>query len=284
MDESHIESFVDETTFKKILHYLSSEKALNVNAFKESYLKRRIYFRAIALRLPNINAYWQYLITNEAEVDKFKDLLTVNVTSFFRNPEVFDTLKRYVIPELLEQKQKNKEKFIKILSIGCASGEEPYSVAIMLKENFDQEIKIIKPYILGIDFDSQSINCARLGVYEIQKVANLSDSLKKKYFGIIDNRHCQLSLDIRSMVIFRQDDIFMRDLKKFWDIIFCRNVLIYIKPQSQDVLLTKIIYACREGGYLVLGKSEGLVGKLRSFFFPKYPKERIYVKRRVYES
>lgn len=284
MDESHIESFVDESTFRKILHYLSSEKAINVNAFKENYLKRRIYFRALALKFQNINAYWQYLISNDAEVKKFRDILTVNVTSFFRNPEVFDTIKRNILPELFDSKQKNKEKFLKILSIGCASGEEPYSMAIILKEHFSEETKVVKPYILGIDFDNQSINQARFGVYETQKLANISETLKKKYFGIIDNRHYELKPEVKNMVIFRQDDIFLRDLKKFWDIIFCRNVLIYIKQQSQEVLLTKIISACREGGYLVLGKSEGLIGKLRTFFYPKYPKERIYVKRRVYES
>lgn len=284
MDESHIESFVDESTFRKILHYLSSEKAINVNAFKENYLKRRIYFRAIALKFQDINAYWHYLISNDAEIEKFRDILTVNVTSFFRNPEVFDTIKRNLLPELFDFKLKNKEKFIKILSIGCASGEEPYSIAITLKEYFSEEIKVIKPYILGIDFDNQSINQARFGVYEMQKVAGVSENLKKRYFGMIDNRHYEIKPEVKNMVIFRQDDMFLRDLKKFWDIIFCRNVLIYINPESQVVLLTKIISACREGGYLVLGKSEGLIGKLRSYFYPKYPKERIYVKRRVYES
>ncbi len=284
MDESHIAQFVDENSFRKIVRYLSHEKAINVHSFKENYLKRRIYFRAQALRLSNIEDYWHYLISNESEVEKFRDVLTINVTSFFRNPEVFETLKRHVIPHILEQKKAMGERFIKILSIGCASGEEPYSVAILLKENFAEEIKTVKPYILGIDFDKKSIILANTGIYEVQKVSGLPETIKKKYFAIIDERRYKISDEIKNMVIFRQEDIFMKDLRKYWDIVFCRNVLIYIKPQSQEQLLNCIISSCRTGSYLVLGKSEGLVGKLRSHFFAKYPKERIYVKRSGYES
>lgn len=284
MFDKQINEFIDDVTFNKIIHYLSCGKGINLSSFKVNYLKRRIYFRAVALRFTEINAYWQYLIVNESEVNRFRDLLTVNVTSFFRNPDVFDTIKRHVIPDVFKEKQDNKEKFIKILSIGCATGEEPYSIAIILKEHFSEEMKIVKPYILGIDFDSQSIIHAQNGIYENQKVANLPDVLKKKYFAIIDYRHYKIKEEIRNMVIFRQDDIFMKDLKKFWDIVFCRNVMIYINSQSQEILLNKIVSASKTGSYLVLGKSEGLFGKLRAFYYPKYPKERIYIKRRVYES
>lgn len=284
MFENQINAFIDDATFNKILHYLSHEKGINISSFKLNYLKRRIYFRAIALKFSDIHGYWQYLITNEAEVNKFRDLLTVNVTSFFRNPDVFETLKRHVLPEIFREKLENREKFIKILSIGCATGEEPYSVAIILKEYFSEEIKTVKPYILGIDFDNQSIIQAQNAIYETQKIANVSEIIKKKYFAIIDYKHYKLDEEIRNFVIFRQDDIFLRDIKKFWDVVFCRNVMIYINTHSQEFLLNKIINATKAGSYLVLGKSEGLIGKLRTFYYPKYPKERIYVKRRVYES
>lgn len=284
MYDEKINDFVKDEIFDKIVHYLSQVKGINISSFKPNYLKRRIYFRALSLKLKDINAYWHYLVTNDEEINKLKDILTINVTSFFRNPEVFERLREDVIPAILKEKQKSKEKFLKILSIGCASGEEPYSVALILKEYFQEEIKSVKPYIVGIDFDKKSIIQAQNAIYDVQKIMTVPEVLKKKYFVIIDYRHFKLSDDIRNMVIFRHDDIFMRDLKMFWDIIFCRNVLIYLNPSHQEVLLNKIISACKQGSYLILGKSEGLFGRLRTSFFSKYPKERIYVKRSLYES
>lgn len=284
MDDNVVRTFVEDVIFQKIVHFLSVEKNINVSFFKENYLKRRIYFRAISLKFNDIESYWRYLMKNEEEVNKFRDLLTVNVTSFFRNPEVFNTITSDILPALFRKKCECKEKFIKILSIGCATGEEPYSIAMILKEYFAEEIETVKPYILGIDFDNASINYARTGVYEAQKISAVPEVLKKKYFDIIDNRYYKLSSDIMKMVIFREGDVFMKDIKMLWDVIFCRNVLIYINSQAQEKLLQKIISACRVEGYLILGKSEGLIGKLRSFFIPKYPRERIYLKRRVYES
>lgn len=284
INENIVNSFVNDDVFNKIVSFLTVQKSLNLSFFKQTYLKRRIYFRAIALKFSDINEYFKFLIFSEEEVNKFRDILTVNVTSFFRNPEVFDVLKNKVLPEIFAQKSFNKERFIKILSVGCASGEEPYSIAIILKEYFSEEIKVVKPYILGIDFDKESINHAVVGVFEQQKILNVPNVIKKKYFSIIGYKHYSIDMEIKKMVIFRQEDIFAKDLKKFWDIVLCRNVLIYINPESQEILLDKIISACREGSYLVLGKSEGLVGKLRNSFVPKFPKERIYVKRRKYES
>ncbi|MCX7991423.1 MAG: protein-glutamate O-methyltransferase CheR [Proteobacteria bacterium] len=278
ISESSVESFIDDEWYEKIVSFYN-EKNILLSPFKKAYIKRRLYLRAIALNYHNIEDYYRYLKKSAEEYKIFEKILTINVSYFFRNWDTFSTIKEKVLPDIFKKKEQKGEKYIKILSIGCASGEEPYSLAIILKEYFPEEIKTFKPYILGIDFDSDSITFGRIGIFDEQRLIFTPDFLLKKYFVKIDNKRYEIKEEIKKMVILTQEDVFRKDLKKYWDIVLCRNMLIYIDIKTQEALLKKVYSICLNGSYLILGKSESLWGGLRNLFFPVFPKERIYVKK-----
>jgi len=284
MNKSSIEEFVDKDVFEKIVQYLESNNCSGVPFFKDNYLRRRIYLRAKALKFNDINDYYNYLTSNKEEIKVFEDIITINVTYFFRHQETFDALKEKVIPEILEKKSKKGEGFLKVLFVGCASGEEVYSLAMILQEYFSKEIIFIKPYMLGIDYDNNSIMRARIGVYDKQELTNVPSEFIKKYFEPLDCRKFVINHQIKKMAIFRHEDFFKSDIKRYWDIIFCRNMLIYLNVEAQEKLIRKLYSLCIDGGYLILGKSETLTGSSRKFFSPSFIKERIFRKRSVYES
>ncbi len=281
--ESIVEAFIEDEWYERFVGFFN-EKNILISSFKKNYVKRRLYIRATALNCKSIEEYFQLINSSREELKTFERILTVNVSYFFRNPDTFEVLREKVIPDVIRKKIERGEKFIKILSIGCASGEEPYSVAITLKEYFQEDLKTVKPYILGIDFDSDSITFGRIGVYDEQRLIYMPELLIKKYFDKIDSKRYEIKDEIKKMVILMQEDVFKKELKRYWDIIICRNMLIYVDIKTQEQLLKKIYSVCIEGGYLVLGKSESLWGSLRSMFTPVFPKERIYMKRSVYES
>lgn len=283
MIENKVSEFVDNEIFDKIIDFLQANNCSGVPFFKDNYLKRRIYLRAIALKFQNLKDYFNYLKSNKDEIKIFDDLITINVSYFFRNEETFRVLKDNIIPSIFQKKSKRGEKFLKILCIGCASGEEAYSLGIILNEYFSKDIMFIKPYILGIDYDYNSIVQARIGVYDEQRLENVPSNLLK-YFEKIDNKKYIIANNIKKLVVFRHEDIFKSDIKKYWDIIFCRNMLIYLNLQAQEELLRKIHSLCINDGYLILGRSETLPTNARKLFYTLYIKERIYQKRSSYES
>lgn len=278
-----VDKFISDDWYQTFVDFFE-EKNILLSSFKKSYIKRRLYIRATALHYNSIENYFNYIKESREELKTFEKILTINVSYFFRNPETFNVIRDKVMVDIFNKKKLKGEKFVKILSIGCAGGEEPYSMAIMLKEFFSDEIKIIRPYILGIDFDSDSITYGRIGIYDEQRLIYTPDLLIKKYFDKIDNKKYELKEEIKKMVILMQDDVFKKELKKYWDIVICRNMLIYVDIKTQEQLLKKIYSVCTDGSYLILGKSESLWGSLRNLFFPAFPKERIYVKRSAYES
>lgn len=278
LNESSVENYISDEWYEKIVRFFE-EKNILLSSFKKPYIKRRLYFRAQALHCQKIEDYYKYLKKSSEEYKIFERKLTINVSYFFRNWDTFAIIRDKILPGVFQKKELKGEKYIKILSIGCASGEEPYSVAILLKEYFSEEIKIFKPYILGIDFDYDSINYGRVGVFDEQRLIFTPDFLLKKYFAKIDSKRYELKDEIKKMVILMQEDVFRKDIKRYWDIVFCRNMLIYVDMKTQESLLKKIHSVCLNDSYLVLGKSESLWGGLRSLFFPAFPKERIYVKK-----
>lgn len=283
MIKNKLEEFVDDKVFDQIIDYLKSNNCTGVPFFKDNYLKRRIFLRALSLKFENLEDYLDYLKSNKDEIKVFDDLITINVSYFFRNIETFNVLKEQIIPLIFQKKSKRGEKFLKILCIGCASGEETYSLGILLNEFFEKDIVFVKPYILGIDYDYNSIVQARIGVYDEQKLEHVPANLLK-YFEKLDNKKFIINNKIKKMVVFRHEDIFKSDIKKYWDIIFCRNMLIYLNLQAQEELLKKMHGLCINDGYLVLGKSETLPSNSRKLFSAVHIKERIYKKRSDYES
>jgi len=215
---------------------------------------------------------------NPDEYDKLLDSLTINVTEFFRNPGTFDFLYENILPELIAEKRFESLKTIRIWSAGCAAGEEPYSLAILLKELLGAKINSYNIKIWGTDIDDASLERARNGVYQTSGMDNLPPNLLSKYFSQGSSGEYILKEEIKKMVDFRKSDLISEMGPTNLDMILCRNVVIYFSRKLQERLFLDFLSCLRAGGYLVLGKVETLVGKAVNLFERVNNRERIFRK------
>lgn len=255
--------------FKKLLDEISRNTGLNLVGYRDSYLKRRIGVRIKANRLKSYDEYIEFLRKNPSEYDKLLDRLTVNVTEFFRNPSTFEAFRSKVLPELSSKRE------IRIWSAGCASGEEPYSIAITVSEFFGRELERRFIRIYATDIDDLSLRRAIKGEYEAKKVANVDSDMLNKYF-IKTGEKYMVKPEIKRMVIFEKQDILKRRWINFFDVVFCRNVAIYFSRDSLEILYGNLYDSLRKGGYLITGKVESLAGDIKSHFEVVDNREHIY--------
>jgi chemotaxis protein methyltransferase CheR len=221
--------------------------------------------------------YYRYLSLNPSEYKRLLKDLTINVTQFYRDPEVYRVIEDEILPLLIYNNVKKQKRNIRILSVGCASGEETYSIAILLHELLDEEFKNFNVSINGIDIDEASLKTARLGVYQPQQLENIKDEYLKRYF-IYDGENYHISDAIKDMVRFRNQDIFSGKFGSHYNVIICRNVLIYLTKEMQAQLFQQFYDALVNGGYLIIGKTETLVGPTKDDFQIINSRERIYQK------
>ncbi len=195
---------------------------------------------------------------NEPEIVNLLDAISTNVTYFFREDKHFDFLTSTVIPELESTKKRGLEREIRIWSAGCSTGEEPYSLAITFAENIALENRDFR--ILATDLSTNVLSHARKGVYDKERLRNVSGALLKKYFsGNRDGSRFRVHEKLASYIKFARLNL-MHDFpfKNRFDCIFCRNVMIYFDRQTQGQLVNKFSSFLNPGGYLMIGHSESL--------------------------
>ncbi len=239
----------------------------------ESRLLKRINF----LKLNSFRDYLNYLKqnrNNKAEYNELFEVITINETFFFRNQPQLDALVTKVIPEIMAMPENRNKRRIKIWSAACSSGEEPYSVAITIKEMIQPKYPNVIFEIVGTDINYQVLNTARSGVYKEYAVRNTPPYYIKKYFKQENGRYI-LSDEIKRMVRFKMlnlaDDMGMRAMKDY-DVIFCANVLIYFDKDSKIKVVNHLYNALNKGGYLFIGYSETLHGISKAFKLVSFPK------------
>lgn len=215
---------------------------------------------------------------DERETDKLLNVLTINVTQFFRNIDVYEKIKEIVLPAIFEEREKDRDEGIRIWSLGCSSGEEPYSIAIILKEYFKRELSQYPVAIIASDFDKEMIKKGRDGIYHEKSMEEMPSELKEKYFSPLGNGLYLVDKKIRDMVAFKQKNILEDNMYGDMDLVVCRNMLIYFSRDQQSDVLLKTARALKMGGYLVLGKAETLVSESRKIFNTVCTRERIYKK------
>ena len=236
-------------------------------------IERRLNKRIYNTRKKNNDEYLEYLKNNPDEIDKLIDAFTINVSRFFRNSLTFEYINKIVIPELYYSIKKNNGSSLRIWSAGCSFGEEPYSMAILLNEFQIKEHKKLNLNIFATDIDMEALNKAKAGSYDIESIRRVKFSILLKYFTkgkenyIIDD-------EIKKMVQFSYFDLL--DKKKAvpsdsifgnFDIVLCRNVLIYLDPEYQQIVFKRLYNSLNKNGYLILGEAEipaiGFKHKLR---------------------
>ena len=242
--------------------------------YKEKCLMRRINIRIRATDSGNPKDYCDLLEKDEREIGRLLKTLTIHVSHFFRNPSVFALLRDTVFPELFSSRGGNAGELL-LWSVGCSTGEEPYALAIILREYFASEMKRVPVRIIGTDINAGIIELAREGLYPPERVSELPTHLVERYFKE-ENGKLHISEKVREMVTFQREDIFSREFTRKCDMILCRNVMIYFERPWQEEMLTGFAESLPEGGFLILGKSETVVGEARRHFNLFSPVERIY--------
>jgi chemotaxis protein methyltransferase CheR len=256
-----MKNFKDED-LGKVVSVIKNFMDFNPENYKVKPLVRRIHSRMRKVGVDNFNDYAKLLKGSKEEKSKLKESLTINLTSFFRNKSVFDTLRTEILP-LMENPV--------IWSAGCANGAEPYAIAILCKE-----IKL-KCSILGTDIDKESIKEACKGIYDESALTEMPSYYKLKYFKKAKEGY-RVTDEIRNSVEFQNLDLKDVDFKEKFDLIFCRNVLIYLNKEFQEKILGSFSTALKRDGILVLGKVESIPNNVKKLFTPINIKERIYAK------
>jgi len=248
------------------------------DAYKDTYLKRRIQARMRKLGISNTMEYYQLLKKNRQELNNLILTVAINVTEFFRDPPVWKTFQKKIIPELVQYKQEVNSNSIKIWSAACSTGQEPYSIAISLYEALGDDLKGFKVSILGTDIDREALQIAIKGVYPSEIVEkNVPKHIINKYFLKSDEFYRVLP-KLRKLVKFQHFNLFSRLYPKGFDVIFLRNVLIYMEKEAQEKVFRQMYDALEDHGYLILGKTETILGNASHLFKLYDLPSRIYKK------
>jgi chemotaxis protein methyltransferase CheR len=258
---------------KKILGF-------NTDQYKNTYLGRRFNARLRAFNLDSYREYWNLLKNDSKEQERLLNDLTINVTEFFRDNTVYRFLYDDVFPLMIERKNR-----IRVWSAGSSDGKEAYSIAMLFFDLLGERNARSKINIVATDIDKACLDRARSGCYISRKGINQTDISKQlsflgkpeEYFDIQDETY-YLKPAVKKLVSFQYHDLISGPKKQNFDIIFCRNVVIYFSRGLQEVLYMDFYNALNPGGFFVMGKTETLVGEARGRFQSYDSRERIFQK------
>jgi two-component system CheB/CheR fusion protein len=275
-EEKEISAF-DEDIYNSIINIIFLKTGTNFHNYKHQTLRRRIAKRMVLTKQESAAKYLTLLKSNIGEQDLLYNDFLISVTYFFRDQQFFDNLPKTVFPSLVENAV---DKELRIWSAGCSTGEEVYSLAMMLDEYLEntnnQDITV---KIFASDLSGKCIEKARAGVYTLQDLKNINDKRKAKYFTKKDSGY-HINKIIRDNCIFAVHDLSKDFPFSRIDFILCRNVLIYFDPELQTQVLSSFHYALREKGFLFLGRAE-TAHNVKSLFAVVDKKEKMYVRKDV---
>lgn len=264
----------EANAFQQLKDRILKERSLDVNQFKENYIKRRLAVRMRALQIKDYSDYVKYLDANKHEYDQLFDKLTVNVTQFFRDPEVFIEFENTLLPAFFESGAEE----IKVWSAGCSSGEEPYSIAISIMETCEK-LKIKADFeVEATDIDDASLFKAVNGKYDTRTMENIAESRREKYFSKNTDGTYTVKDFVKRKVKFIRHNLMDEYKKNAFDFVFCRNVIIYFTRELQKTVLDIYHKSLKKEGVLVLGKTETMLLDFRDRYNCINIKERIFRK------
>jgi chemotaxis protein methyltransferase CheR len=274
-DTTPVHAEITDDELAEVGTILSMWRSINMSAYKDKCMKRRVALRMRSTRCRDAAEYCNLLRQSPQELDLLQKALTIHVSQFFRNPSMFDKLRVDVLPGLFSSRENNGAGKLRLWCLGCAGGEEPFSLAILLREHFSREMRKVQTIIHGTDIDAETIQAARQGEFIEERLKEVPADVRDRYFRRNGSRF-RLLPEIREMVTFLQGDITRTSEYAACDLVVCRNTLIYFTRHDQEKILHGVADILPAGGILVLGKSETLVGDVRQRFEAVCPVERIY--------
>ncbi len=262
--------FLDSSTlsgkdFKRLSSFISTKLGIRLPPAKKIMLESRLQKRLRVLKLDSFKDYCEYFFSEsgkESELPYLINEVTTNKTDFFREPDHFEFLINIVLPDLIENLNFGKDRPVNIWSAGCSSGEEPYTIAMVFNE-FQYNYPNTKYYIQASDISSKVLDKAKQGIYKAEIIDDIPNVFKKKYFNKsknINEKLVRLKPFIRSKIEFKSINLMDKTVfrgRKF-NIIFCRNVIIYFNRKIQEELIRNFTNILYSGGYLFLGHSENI--------------------------
>ncbi len=277
----------DSNLLDKIISRIKDARGIDLSGYRRTMLGRRLNARMAMVQCQDPEAYLKRLQNDPAECDQLIDAIAINVSSFFRDPIVWEILAESVLPDTLHRKRRAGSKEIRVWCAGCAAGEEAYSIAILIHRALDGEFAEWTVHLFGTDVDKACLKKAQAGFFP-------RESLRDTKLGIID-QYFETSGDgymirpcIRKMVRFSHDDLVSPDRDTpvdsvfgTFDIVLCRNLLIYFSRNLQNSVLGKLYRSLSVGGHLVLGESEMPTDETTSWFAEVNRRHRLFRRRFV---
>jgi two-component system CheB/CheR fusion protein len=257
-----------------ILELLKKSTGVDFMHYKKSTIRRRIIRRVLLYKLESMKDYAQYLKQHAQEINILYQDLLINVTSFFRDPETIDYLRTTLLPKIIKSKSINDP--IRIWVPACSTGEEAYSMAIILMETLGERAPNTAIQIFATDLSEPAITKARIGLYTKEELENVSPKLLQKYFMRVDGNY-RVIKSIRDLCVFAPHNIFKDPPFSRIDLVSCCNLLIYLDTLLQNKIINLFHYALNPSGYLILGKSE-TIGTAQGLFTPLSKGMRIFQK------
>ncbi|MBI3081494.1 MAG: protein-glutamate O-methyltransferase CheR [Gemmatimonadetes bacterium] len=257
------------------MHEIAKTHGFRCDAYKEGCIRRRIGVRMRARAVHSYDAYAALLRRDPAESQRLLDALTIHVSRFYRNPETWERIAAAVLPELW----RGRAGALRCWSAGCAAGEEPYTLAILLLEQARREGSPTPPAIIdATDYDGASLERAAQGSYPRAAIKDLPARLTRRYFQGQDP--VVLAPEVRRLIRRGRHDLTREPPPAApYDLVLCRNVVIYFETRTQERIASLLTDALAPGGYLVLGKVETIRGEARARLVLQNPRERIYRRR-----
>jgi chemotaxis methyl-accepting protein methylase len=267
----------EDAEFRALMDKITRDRGFLCSSYKDKCLRRRIAVRMRAKGTVSHGEYAGILDAEPPEYDRLMRSLTINVTKFFRNWDTYAAIEQKVVPALWER----GERDLRVWSAGCASGEEPYSLAILLHQYAAETARLSRLHtvnIVGTDIDTHCLDQAERGHYAESALGDTPARLRDGYFPEVGGMFTMLP-EVKQLVRFEHSDV-LQSKPPLEDVhlLVCRNVVIYFEREAQDGLFASFHRALAPGGFLVLGKVETLLGDARGMFSPVNARERIFRK------
>lgn len=237
---------LDDKSFMKFAEEIRKRLNFDMSGYKIDRMKRRVDLLMKRYGFDDYDSYIKVLSDNPSKEKEFFDRITINVSEFFRNPERWERFKTFLSAEM------GKSKSAYIWSAGCATGEEPYTVGIILEEiNAPLDFNV-----LATDIDNDVLDNAMEGIYESRAIVNVNKQLISKYFEQIDSEHWKISDKVKKRITFKRHNMLSDPFQKNFYSIICRNVVIYFESEVKDKLYERFASSIRNGGLLFVGGTE----------------------------
>lgn len=268
---------MDEDSEARIIKdRLQKVLSFDFSTYDEKFLVRRVKKRMLYLATTDVNAYCDLVNSNEGEKDELVHDLAINVTNFMRDKVPFEIVLKEVIPKIIESKKIDDE--IHFWSAGCASGEEPYSIAMLIFEALGRRIAHYKIKITASDMSELAIRRSSAAIYDEVQFREMDPTYVEKYFRPLGDKKYEVKEHVKALVEFKQNNLLVDKPPGKFDCVFCRNTVIYFSKESKEALFDRIYESLNPGGFFIMGKTETLMGPARDKFIAVNAPERIYRK------